>query len=376
MRRAQAVLLRATAVLPLLLGAGHAVEAKPPKPVEIVEVEDGDLLRLHRKDDPAAQGWLYRTPASREQPGTPAAPPAELPDLVVVLHGAGGTPKTLLFQALMQRRKAWCLGVAGHEAVTHDRGAGFMWDASNVAYVVELTQHVLAKHSVRKDRVIVWGHSAGGTMTLETLAKAPPGLFVGGLTTAAPGTPDGRHQDHRVAVILGTTDANWGGAQAVRSHVEGLAKKKGKGACAFFAVEGLGHEVPAEGYLDLGFDWLLAAGTRGGEAKVPQACAGRSGAWRHILVRTKGSTGAPDGAPSKKSATDLLKKVKKECEAGRAFFPPEAAVHSMDAASASGGGGLSDEALTAFLGALPDLAHGALSEPLESPHGVHLLRRE
>lgn len=355
----------------LLLGAAPAA-AKPAKPVEIVEEPDGDLLRLFRKDDPAAQGWLYRTPAPQGEAGAAAEPS----DLVVVLHGAGGTPKTLLFQSLMQQRRAWCLGVAGHQAVTHDRGAGFMWDGSNVEYILQLTQHVLAKHPVRKDRVIVWGHSAGGTMTLETLAKAPPGLFVGGLTTAAPMTPDGRHHDLRVAVILGTQDANWGGAPAVRSHLEGLAKKKGKGACAFLAVEGLGHDVPADGYLDLGFDWLCAAGARGGEALVPTACVGRRGLWRHILVRTKGAPGAPEGAPSKKAAGDLLKKVKKECEAGRAWFPLEAAMHSRDAASASGGGGLTHEALQAFFSTLPDLAAGVLSEPLESAAGLHLVRRE
>ena len=351
----------------VLLLAGPA-QAKPPQAPSIGEVEEGDLLRLHLEGDPAAQGWLHR-------PKGTEAPSAENPvDLVVVLHGAGGTPKTLFFPEVMRRRRAWCLGVAGHEAVTHERGSGFMWDGSNVEYILALTQHVLAKHPIRKERVLVWGHSAGGTMTLETLAKAPT-LFAGGLTTAAPRTPESRHQDQRVAVLMGTADPNWAGAPAIRSHLESLSKKKAKGACAFLAVEGLGHDVPDEAYLELGLDWVLAKGTRGGEARVPQRAVGREGPWRHILLRPKGAPGAPEGAPSRKAALELLRKVKKDVEAGKAFFPLEAACHSMDAASASAGGGVEEAALKAFVDPLPDVAPGALSEVLDLPGGVHLLAR-
>jgi poly(3-hydroxybutyrate) depolymerase len=351
----------------LLLGLASA-EAKPPKAPTVVEVEEGELLRLHLEGDPAAQGWLHR-------PKGTEAPTAEDPvDLVVVLHGAGGTPKTLFFPEVMRRRRAWCLGVAGHEAVTHDQGSGFMWHGTDVDTIVALTQHLLAKHPLRKERVLVWGHSAGGSMTLESLAKAPA-LFAGGLTTAAPRTPESRHQDQRVAVLMGTTDPNWAGAPAIRAYLEGLAKKKAKGACAFLAVEGLGHNVPDEAYLELGLDWVLAKGARGGEARVPLRAVGRDGPWRHIHLKPKGAAGAADGAPGRKAALELLRKVKKEVEAGRAWFPFEAACHSHDASSASAGGGVTEEALKAFVDPLPEVAPGALSEVLDLPGGVGLLQR-
>src|SRR5688572_16541744 len=212
------------AVLPLVFALPSVARAGKPKPVEIVEEVDGDLIHLFRKDDPRAQGWLHR-PKGLETPD--AASPV---DLVVVLHGAGGTPKTLFLPQVMEARKAWCLGVAGHEAITHDKGDGFMWDSSNVAYILDLTNHLLAKYPIRKERVLVWGHSAGGSMTLATLGEAPT-LFAGGLTTASPSTPDSRHRDQRVAVLLGTADGNWSGAPAIRSYLEGFEKKKGKGAC-------------------------------------------------------------------------------------------------------------------------------------------------
>ncbi len=294
-----------------------------------------------------------------------------------MLHGAGGTPKTLFFPTLMEQRKAWCLGVAGRTAVTHERGAGFMWDGANVGYVLALTRHVLDKYPVRRERVLVWGHSAGGSMTLATLAEAPE-LFAGGLTTAAPQTPDGRHRDQRVAVLLGTSDPNWAGAPAVRTHLEGLEKKKGKGACAFLAVEGLGHDVPDPAYLGLGFDWLLSGRPQGGEARVPLRAVGAAGPWRHLLLRFKGAEGAPaELKTSKKAALELARRVQKDVAAGKAFFPLEASRRSEHAESAGAGGGLEQGALEALLGApLPPLGPGQVSEVLESPRGVHLLYRD
>jgi predicted esterase len=361
-------LLLLAAVL-ALAAAPLARAGKPPKPVEVVEEADGDLVHLFRKDDPAAQGWLHR-PKGLEAPD--AASPV---DLVVVLHGAGGTPKTLFLPQQMEARGAWCLGVAGHQAMTAEGRDGFMWDTSNVSYVIDLTNHLLAKYPIRKDRVLVWGHSAGGSMTLATLAEAPT-LFAGGLTTASPGTPDSRHRDLRVAVLLGTQDPNWSGAPTVRSHLEGIEKKKGKGACAFFAVETLAHELPDPDYIALGLDWVLHGKARGGEARVPLKPVGRSGPWRHVLARHKGAEGAgEDVKDTKKAAGDLLKKIRKELDAGRAFFPFEAACHSDHAPTASCGGGITEEALRALVGTLPALEPGQVSDVIESPRGMHLLQR-
>ena len=361
-------LVLAAAVL-VLCAPPLARAGKPPKPPEVVEEADGDLVHLFRKDDPAAQGWLHR-PKGLEAPD--AASPV---DLVVVLHGAGGTPKTLFLPQQMEARRAWCLGVAGHQAVKADGRDGFMWDTTNVSYVLDLTNHLLAKYPIRKDRVLVWGHSAGGSLTLATLAAAPA-LFAGGLTTASPGTPDSRHRDLRVAVLLGTQDGNWSVAPTVRSHLEGIEKKKGKGACAFFVVDGLAHELPEPDYVALGLDWVLHGKARGGEARVPMKAVGQTGPWRHVLVRFKGAEGATeDVKTTKKAAGSLLEKVKKELDAGRAFFPFEAARHSDHAPTASCGGGIEEEALKALVGALPALEPGQVSEVIESPRGLHLLLR-
>jgi predicted esterase len=356
------------AAVAFLAGPPAALAGKP-KPVEIVEEAEGDLVHLFRKDDAAAQGWLHRPK------GTETPDPAKPVDLIVVLHGAGGTPKTLFLPQVMEARRAWCLGVAGHSPIKHEKGDGFMWDGANVSYILDLTRYLLEKYPVRKDRVIVWGHSAGGSMTLATLAEAPT-LFAGGLTTAAPQTPDTRHRDLRVAVLLGTDDPNWSGAAGVRSYLEGLEKKKAKGACAFFGVRTLGHDLPEPAYIALGFDWVLHGKARGGEASVPLQPVGASGPWRHVLARFKGAEGAGDDVKtSKKAAGDLLKKIKKELDAGRALFPFEAACHSDDAKTASCGGGIEEEPLRALVGTLPELEPGKVSEVLESPRGMHLLYR-
>lgn len=372
-QRATRALAALLALLALLGVAPAPAQAKPrPAAPKVVEVPDGEALRLHLEGDPAAQGWLYRPPGL-EQP--PASEPVAL---LVALHGAGGTPKTFFMPQLARARRAWVLAVAGHEAVTHAQGSGFMWSGSDVDTILALLQHVLDTRPVDRARVIAWGHSAGGSMTLETLARAPA-LFAGGLTTAAPRTPDTRHQDQRVMVQMGTADPNWAVVPAVRTHMEGLSKKKGKGACALVAVEGLGHNVPDEAYLDLGFDWVLAAGTRGAEARVPQRPAGRTGALRLVQVLPKGAPGAPDDAPSRKAAGDLLKRLRKELEAGRAFLPLEAAVHSRHP-SAPAGGGVDEAALRTLAGpqaeALLALAPGTLSEVLELDGSLLLVGRE
>jgi len=179
----------------------------------------------------------------------------------------------------------------------------------------------------------------------------------------------------RVCVFLGTEDPNWGGAGSVRSYVESLLKKRSKGACAFFAVEGLGHDVPYDDYLGLGFDWILHGTARGGEAKVPRRSRGAEGDYRHILVRHKGAEGAEGVKRTKSKAEKLLKSIKKELDKGRAFFRFEASCHSEDEDNASCGGGIDAEDLKKLLGELPELKPGEVSEVLASPRGLHLVYR-
>jgi predicted esterase len=348
----------------VLLGTAGAKRKKGPK---VVEEKDGDLIHLYLEDDPKAQGWLHRSRGAEE--------PEEPVDLIVGLHGAGGNPKNFFLRRLMERRRAWCLTVAGHTAVTHERGQGFQWDFSGTKYIAQLTAYLVDKYPIRKQRVIVWGHSAGGSMSLETLATNPK-LFAGALATAAPRTPDGRHKNCRVAVYLGTQDPNWSCAPSVRAHVEKLRKKRRKGACAFFAIDGLGHSVPAEEYLGLGFDWILQPKARGGEAKVGREPKGARGELRHILIRHKGAEGAPKGLKrSAGSAKKLLGKIKKEVEKGKAYFAFEAACHSEDEETASCGGGVDEEALAGFGVALPELKPGKVSAVLSGKCGLHLVYR-
>lgn len=357
----------------LLLGSlAPSAAAKRGRDPAIVETEDGKYLHLTFEDDAKAQAWLYRiVTGDEDEQGMPTEPV----DLVVALHGAGGNPKNFVMPGLMTTRGSWCLTVAGHQEVQTERGQGFMWSGGDVKTILAFVKHVVGKYPIRKDRVIVWGHSAGGTMTLATLAEDPD-LFAGGLTTAAPSTPSSQHKEKRVCVFLGTEDPNWAGAASVRNHVESLAKKRGKGACAFFAVQELGHDIPYDDYLGLGFDWVLHGQARGGEATVPRRSKGADGSYRHILVRHKGAEQAGDEKRSKSKAKKLLKGIAKELGKGRAFFPFEAACHSEDPETAGCGGGIEDDELKERFGLdVPDLEPGAVSEIVESPQGLHLVWR-
>lgn len=361
MRRLALALLVGLLVLSTL---APPLEAK--RGPKVVEEEDGKYTRLYLEDDPKAQGWLYRPATDEETPSKPV-------DLIVALHGAGGNPKNFVMPLLMDLRGSWCLTVAGRQQVQTERGVGYQWDGGNVAYIVALTEYLIGTYPIAKDRVIVWGHSAGGTMTLATLRKAPT-LFAGGLTTAAPGVPDSGHKTLRTCVFLGKEDPNWAGASSVRTFVEACLKK-GKGACAFFAVDELGHDIPYDDYLGLGFDWILHGKARGGEANVPRRSRGTDGDYRHILVRTKGARGADGVKRSAAKAKKLLKGIKKELDKNRAFFRFEAAMHSEHEDTASCGGGIDTDDLKEMLGEIPVLEPETVSEILESPYGFHLVWR-
>lgn len=350
---------RIALLLPLLLLAGAALAPaadarRRKKPPVVIEKEDGKLIHLQIEGKPDAEGWLYRSMVLEDDQGKPI--PA---DLFVALHGHGGDPKNFILQNLMTLRDAFCLTVAGRGRVPTDRGEGRAWDGGDVETVAALTRHVLEHYPVDKERVVVWGHSAGGSMTLATLAHAPE-LFAGGLTTAAPRTPTSSHNAQRICVILGDQDPNWAGAPAVRAHVESLRKKRAKGACAFFRVEGLGHALPSNEHLDFGFSWVLRTGARGGEATVPMRLPVSSSEWSWIRVSSK---------KAKKTLKPLLKALKK----GRAWFPFEAACHSEHRETAPGGGWIAKEDLEKALGSVPALERGEVSDIIKTEAGHHLV---
>ncbi len=361
-------------VLLFATGAGAKGKRRKGKLPDVVERADGDLTHLHLAEDPKKQGWLYKPPPREDDEEGQLAADRRF-DLIVALHGAGGNPKNYFHRRMMEERQAWCLTVAGRQAVTTQNGEGFQWSGADRAYIADLVRYVVGKYPIDPERVIVWGHSAGGTMTLQALAEAPE-LFAGGLTTASPGTPSSTHAGKRVCVFMGTADPNWSAAPTVRAHLERVQKKKGKGgACAFFAVDGLGHNVPEENYLALGFDWILQPKARGGEARVPQTAKGRSGTLHHILVRHKGAEGADGIKRSKSKAQKLLKKIRKEVAKSRAWFPFEAAAHSEDGASGSCGGGVEPDTLQRAGVQVPELKPGEVAGPLPGKEGFHLVYR-
>ncbi len=136
---------------------------------DVVEQADGDLTHLHLAEDPKKQGWLYKVPAPEEgEDGQPAD--GNRFDLIVALHGAGGNPKNYFHRRMMEERQAWCLTVAGRQAVTTQNGEGFQWSGADRAYIADLVRYVVGKYPIDPERVIVWGLSAGVTMTLQALA--------------------------------------------------------------------------------------------------------------------------------------------------------------------------------------------------------------
>ncbi|MHC4934430.1 MAG: alpha/beta hydrolase family protein, partial [Planctomycetota bacterium] len=145
--------MKRLAVLALILAlAAPALAKKRKKGSEVIEEPDGDLTRIFLKKDGKAQAWLYKPAIDEEE--TPKV------DLIVALHGAGGNPKNFMMRRLMGRRKAWCLAVAGRQQVQTERGVGFQWSTSDRAYVAEFVRYLTGRYPIRKERVLVWGHSA------------------------------------------------------------------------------------------------------------------------------------------------------------------------------------------------------------------------
>lgn len=325
----------------------------------------------------------------------PATPPEEgrKGELIVVLHGHGGTATGLLGHAAMigDPRGAYVLACEGSGTLQTDRGEGHSWDGADVAGILACLDATLAEHPVDPKRVIVMGHSAGGTMSLATFS-ARPSAFVGVYTTAAPRTPDASVKGARVAVCLGTKDANFAGFPAAVA----AAEKTVVGRC--LAVEGLGHDLPPLGYAQEmvawamdgkgGSDVLHVPGQPEEEVSPPPetpAAKGKGKAYRHVLVFSQGGRGAPaDALPraaAKAKAVEAAAAWKASRKGAPADDPGEAvAALSQDPLSKDTRGVVTGLVLCRYGGglvaALGKLKGGDVSSPVESDAGWHVVARD
>ncbi len=299
------------------------------------------------------------------------------PGLLVTLHGAGSKADNMVLRQIAARRKWAVVAVEARSDVKTDQGVGHMWDGADAAYICAVAKWCVENRGIDATKVVSFGHSAGGTMGLESYA-ADPSVWAGVITCSAPMTPDKRHEDTRVVVFLGTKDPNFSGAQTVRSRM-----KKESGHLQLAVLGGAEHnDIPDTPYLDLAVDWVLATKAAGHEIQVPQKPPAEPAAGlRHVLFRFKGAKDATkDVKRSKDAAIAAANDVLKRVRAGKALFSHEAQALSEDADSAPLGGAIDAARLTGFGGALAEFADApagkdAFAGPFESEFGVHVVER-
>jgi poly(3-hydroxybutyrate) depolymerase len=299
---------------------------------------------------------------------------AKKPGLLVTLHGHGGSPDGYIWRDFAARRK-W--GVVSIQGRTQMAANSFSWDPADADYIAAVAKWCVQNRGFDPAQVVVFGHSAGGTMSLAAYA-ADPSVFAGILTCAAPATPDKRHETTRVCVFLGTADPNFSNAKEVQNRM-----KKDAGRLSLAVMDGAEHnDTPCATYIDLACDWVLAKNALGHEFHVPKKPPEAPAAGlRHVLFRWKGAAGATDVKRSKEAAKAAADDLLKRLRAGKANFGQEAQAGSDDAESQPLGGAISIERLAEFGGAvaaIKDAAPGAdrWSGPFESPAGWHVVERQ
>jgi predicted esterase len=330
---------------------------------DVVEEKAKGFWKIWVKDDPAAEAHLLKV--AKPEKGRKY-------DLVVSLHGHGGTP--ILLQQIARWRNCYVLAVHGRTSM----GNGYAWNTADTKTIAGLTKYMIEKYPINPKTVLMTGHSAGGTMTLKTYTFAPQ-LWAGIITTAAPATPTSAHYNVRTVVFMGDQDPNYAGVSTVRSN---FSHKKRRMSASLRIVKGLGHNMPAIFYLNQAMDWLLDSKTRGWEVELPKAPPVQdSKPYCHILIRYRGSEGADDRAArtSKKRAKGELKMIKKYVDRKLGHFVMEAARYSHDDGTAASGGLINEEGLAAFSAELKEAATKlkpeGCSEVLESTQGFHLIYR-
>jgi len=251
------VALLALALLVWSCEGASAQKKRGKKPRASTSKEDG-YTRIDLESPVQGTGFLYISKGLPvdlpEDPKAKRTGP-EFPGLLVLLHGHGSTPKNMMRRPWADARKDYMVSVQG----PNPEGNGFAWDESAVPIINNLVRYILAHYPVNPKKVVLIGHSAGGTMVLRTFPSNPK-LYAGMITVAAPMTPTSAHRKGRVCVFLGTADTNFSGAQNVRSALGG--KRKWKNGCLIVLAGAEHNNLPSQPHLILAVDWCLCPKAR------------------------------------------------------------------------------------------------------------------
>jgi acetyl esterase/lipase len=266
---------------------------------------------------------------------------------------------------------------------------GHSWGQADAGGILACLDAALAKFSIDPKRVVVSGHSAGGTMSFATYA-ARPAAFAGIYTTAAPASPTTQHKGARVVVNLGTKDPNW------VDFAPSVAASEKTVVGRVVGVQDLGHDLPHELYSEEAIAWLLDSKAPSEALRVPgspddavgapegtPSAKAKGGPFRHVLLFEAGGRGAPADAPqradAKTKAAGLQVKAAAARKGGADAFDAIASENQDPVAQASRGaitGAVLARYGAALLKGMAKLGAGDVSEPVESDAGWHIVLRD
>jgi pimeloyl-ACP methyl ester carboxylesterase len=160
---------------------------------------------------------------------------------VVLLHGIGGGQ-------LIWRDTLPALAAAGYRAAALDfPGYGASPGTPSLDAMVDAVQAVVA--ALAAERTVLLGHSMGGMVAQELLARAPAAVqgLVLACTSAAFGRPEGDWQARFVADRLAPLDAGLGMPGMARRLVPGMVSPAAPAAAGEFAIDVMSR-VPEASY--------------------------------------------------------------------------------------------------------------------------------